>query len=175
MFDMTPPASFKVETVGSIQSKQKKTINTSSDSTKVNNEVNSGISGIPQIYLMITAGVLGFFCLLVWISWYKIFSKAGQSGWKALIPFFNIFVFTKIVQKPIWWFAIYLILPIGYILAALQISKVFGKKIIFAIGLIFIPFVFYPILAFGKSQVGGDQSADQKPALKSKKKTKKKK
>ena len=77
------------------------------------------------------------------------------------------------MQKPIWWFAIYLILPIGYILAAFQISKVFGKKIIFAIGLIFIPFVFYPILAFGKSQVGGDQSADQKPAPKPKKKTNK--
>ena len=174
-FDMTPPTSFKVETVGSIQGKQKKTIEPASDSTKVNNEVSSGGSGIPQLYLMITAGVLGVFCLLVWISWYKIFSKTGQSGWKALIPFFNIFVFTKIVQKPIWWFAIYLILPVGYILAALQISKVFGKKIIFAIGLIIIPFVFYPILAFDKSQVGNEQSVDQKSAPKPKKKTKKKK
>jgi len=174
-FDMTPPASFKVETVASIQGKQKKTINTASDSTKVNNEVSPVISGIPQLYLIITAGVLGFFCILVWISWYKIFSKAGQSGWKALIPFFNIFVFTKIVQKPIWWLAIYLILPIGYILAALQISKVFGKKIIFALGLIFIPFVFYPILAFGKSQVGNEQSSVPKPASKPKKKPKKKK
>ena len=82
---------------------------------------------------------------------------------------------TKILKKPIWWFAIYLILPIGYILAALQISKVFSKKIIFAIGLIFIPFVFYPILAFGKSQVENEQSADKKPASKPKKKTKKKK
>jgi hypothetical protein len=79
------------------------------------------------------------------------------------------------VQKPIWWFAIYLILPVGYIFASLQISKVFGKKIIFAIGLIFIPFVFYPILAFGKSQVGNEQSAVPKPAPKPKKKTKKKK
>ena len=57
----------------------------------------------------------------------------------------------------------------------LQISKVFGKKIIFAIGLIFIPFIFYPILAFGKSQLGGDESAVQKPAPKPKKKSKKKK
>jgi hypothetical protein len=79
------------------------------------------------------------------------------------------------VQKPIWWLAIYLILPVGYIFAALQISKVFGKKIIFTLGLIFIPFVFYPILAFGKSQVGGEQSADKKPASKPKNKTKKKK
>jgi len=174
-FDMTPPTSFKIERVGSIQSKQKKMINTESDSVKVSNEINSGISGIPQLYLMIIAGVVGFLCLLVWFSWYKIFSKTGQSGWKAFIPFFNIFVFTKIVQKPIWWLTIYLILPVGYILAALHISKVFSKKIIFALGLIFIPFVFYPILAFGKSQVGGEQSVDKKPTAKPKKKTKKKK
>jgi len=174
-FDMTPPASFKVETVESIQGKQKKTINTPSDSTKVSNGVSSGISGIPQLYFMITGGVLGFLFLLVWISWYKIFSKTGRSGWKALIPLFNIFVFTKIVQKPIWWFAIYLILPIGYIFAAFQISKAFGKKNIFAIGLIFIPFVFYPILAFGKSQVTGDELVIKKTNTKPKKITKKKK
>jgi hypothetical protein len=48
-------------------------------------------------------------------------------------------------------------------------------NILFAIGLIFIAFVFYPILAFGKSQVGGEQSADKKPASKPKKKPKKKK
>ena len=120
---------------------------------------------------MITAGVLGLFCLLVWISWFKIFSKAGQAGWKALVPFFNIFVFTKIVQKPIWWIAIYLIIPVGYILAALQVSKLFGKKIVFAMGLIFIPFVFYPILAFGKSQIGGQPLASEpKPEKKPKKK-----
>ena len=47
----------------------------------------------------------------------------------------------------------------------------FGKKIVFAMGLIFIPFVFYPILAFGKSQIGEQPLASEpKPEKKTKKK-----
>ena len=96
--------------------------------------------------------VSGLTLFMVWISWYKIFSKAGQSGWKAFVPLLNIFTFTKIVDKPIWWSIIYIILPIGYILSALHISKAFDKKILFSVGLILLPFIFFPLLAFGKSK-----------------------
>ena len=94
----------------------------------------------------------GLAILIVWISWFKIFSKAGEAGWKALIPLFNIFIYTKIVNKPIWWFIIYLIIPIGYILSTFEVSRLFGKNLIFSIGLIFLPIIFYPLLAFGKAE-----------------------
>ena len=99
-----------------------------------------------------TLGFIGLTILIVWISWFKIFSKAGQAGWKALVPFFNIFIYTKIVNKPIWWFIIYLIIPIGYILSAFEVSRLFGKNLIFSICLIFLPIIFYPLLAFGKAE-----------------------
>ena len=83
---------------------------------------------------------------------FKIFTKASQAGWKAFIPFLNLFVFTKVVEKPVWFIALYLILPIGYLLSAFQIAKSFGKNITFSIGLIFLPIVFFPLLAFGKSE-----------------------
>ena len=103
---------------------------------------------IPLILLLFTSLTI----LIVLISWFKIFSKAGQAGWKALVPFFNIFIYTKIVNKPIWWFIIYLIIPIGYILSAFEVSKFFGKNLIFSIGLILFPIVFFPLLAFGKAE-----------------------
>ena len=103
--------------------------------------------------MIIVLSVAGLTILVVWVSWFKLFSKAGQAGWKALVPFFNLFVFTKIVEKPVWWVAIYFIVPIGHILSALQVSKLFGKNIVFSLGLIFLPFVFFPRLAFGKAQV----------------------
>ncbi|MBT3962123.1 MAG: hypothetical protein HOE96_09665, partial [Candidatus Marinimicrobia bacterium] len=172
-YDMTPPSSFKVETVGSIfggKHKQSK-----KSSTEIIEDLDEfTLFGIPELYTMIIAGIMGVFCLLVWASWFKIFSKAGQAGWKVFIPFFNIFVFTKVVQKPVWWIAIYLIIPIGYIMSALQISKLFGKKITFSIGLIILPFIFYPILAFGKSAVG-ELQLDPEPKKKSKSKKKAKK
>ena len=53
-------------------------------------------------------------------------------------------------------------LPISWFLVALQTAKLFGKKTLYAIGLMFLPFVFYPMLAFGKSRIE-DNQPDQKP------------
>jgi len=146
-YDMTPPAEFKVEKVGAIKSDaiELETIDESQGDSSKKGSKNS----LPLLIISIVSGLT---ILLVWVSWYKIFSKAGQSGWKAFVPFLNIFTFTKVVSKPAWWSIIYLILPIGYILSALHISKAFDKKILFSVGLILLPFIFFPLLAFGKSK-----------------------
>ena len=147
-FDMTPPKPFKVETVGSLQGEQK----SKKQKSKVGKE--SSKPGNVESFGLIPIILLSFFSLtviIVRISRFIIFSKAGQAGWKALVPFFNLLIFTKIVSKPVWWIAIYILFPIGFILSSLQISKLFGKKIFFTIGLITLPIIFYPLLAFGKS------------------------
>ena len=107
---------------------------------------------------IILLSFFGLTVLIVRISRLIIFGKAGQSGWKALIPFLNLFVFTKIVSKPVWWIVLYLFFPIGFILSSLQISKLFDKKIFFSVGLIMLPIVFYPMLAFGKSTINAIKS-----------------
>ena len=146
--DMNPPSDFKVETVGSLYGdsnrKQKRSKGANVES-KSNQNFEFGL--IP----IIIASYLGLTILVYIVSMFIIFSKAGQAGWKAIVPFFNLFVFTKISGKPAWWIAIYLIIPIGYIIASLDLSKLFGKKIIFSIGLILLPIIFYPLLAFGKA------------------------
>ena len=148
--DMNPPAEFTVEMVGSLQgeliSESNEDKETSGNKSKKKKKEELGL--IPLILLSFT----GLTILIIWISWFKIFSKAGQAGWKALVPFFNIFTYTKIAKKPIWWFIIYLIIPIGYILSAFAVSRFFGKNIVFSIGLIFLPIIFYPLLAFGKAE-----------------------
>ena len=146
-FDMTPPQAFKVETVGSLQGEQKnrkQKLKVGKESSKSGGSERLGL--IPIILL----SFFGITVLIVRISKFIIFGKAGQAGWKAFVPFFNLFIFTKIVSKQVWWIVIYLIFPIGFILSSLQISKLFNKKIFFSIGLIILPIVFYPVLAFGK-------------------------
>ena len=154
-FDMTPPDPFKVETVGSLQgekkSKKKKEKN-GKEKSKSEDSIELGL--IPIILL----SFFGLSVLVVRISRFIIFGKSGQAGWKALIPFFNLFIFTKIASKPVWWMVIYLLFPIGFILSSLQISKLFDKKIFFAVGLILLPIIFYPMLAFGKSSLNTTQS-----------------
>ncbi|MFL3007271.1 MAG: DUF5684 domain-containing protein [Candidatus Neomarinimicrobiota bacterium] len=154
-FDMTPPDPFKVETVGSLQGEQKsnkKKEKSGKDKSKSEDSTELGL--IPII-------LLSFFSLtvlVVRIARFIIFSKSGQAGWKALVPFFNLFIFTKIASKPVWWIVIYLLFPIGFILSSLQISKLFDKKIFFAVGLILLPIIFYPMLAFGRSSLNTTQS-----------------
>ena len=42
-------------------------------------------------------------------SYWVIFTKAGEAGWKCLIPIYNLIVLLKIINKPVWWFILLLI------------------------------------------------------------------
>jgi len=90
--------------------------------------------------------------LLIIISMWKIFVKAGKPGWAAIVPIYNLIVILEIAGKPIWWF-ILLLIPfvniIVLIMVLISFAKNFGKGAGFAIGMLILPFIFYPMLAFG--------------------------
>ena len=94
---------------------------------------------------------LAFIALMIASLW-KVFTKAGQPGWASIIPIYNIIVILQIVGKP-WWWIIGMIIPlvnfVVFIMLAVELAKVFGKGIGYVIGLILLPFVFYPVLASG--------------------------
>lgn len=99
--------------------------------------------------------VVFIMAILVIVGWWKIFTKAGVAGWKSIIPIYNIYVLiTKIIGKP-WWWLLLLCIPIlnlaMTVLINLELAKAFGKGILFALGLTFLGFIFYPILGFGDS------------------------
>jgi len=93
--------------------------------------------------------------VLMIVSAWKVFTKAGQPGWAAIIPIYNIVVLLKIVGKPLWWI-VGLIIPIVnfvvLVLVMLALAKAFGKGVGFAIGLMLLGFVFMPILAFSDAK-----------------------
>jgi len=108
-------------------------------------------------------GAIGFIIWLVVVvlmvaSGWKVFSKAGQPGWAILIPIFNTYITLKVIGRP-WWWLLLLFIPfvnfIIWILMMLNLAKSFGKGVGFAIGLIFLPFIFYPILGFGNANYHG--------------------
>lgn len=105
-------------------------------------------SGFGIIGLVIWLAIMGLMIASLW----KVFTKAGQPGWASIVPIYNIFVMLKIAGKP-WWWIIGLLIPIVnfvvLIMLAIALAKTFGKDIGFAIGLILLGFVFFPILAFG--------------------------
>jgi hypothetical protein len=93
--------------------------------------------------------------VLMIVSMWKIFSKAGQPGWAAIIPIYNIIVLLQVAGKPIWWI-ILMFIPIANIIVGILmmvgLATNFGKGAGYVIGMIFLPIIFYPMLAFGSAE-----------------------
>lgn len=49
------------------------------------------------------------------VGLYLLFQKAGEAGWKALVPFYSTYVAVKMIHKPVWWVAVYYIPFLGFI------------------------------------------------------------
>ncbi|OJV55883.1 MAG: hypothetical protein BGO31_17500 [Bacteroidetes bacterium 43-16] len=101
---------------------------------------------------------LGVIFLMIASMW-KIFEKAGEKGWKAIIPIYNLVVLLQIVGKPDWWIVFMLLVPIANIVFMIwtynMLSKSFGKDEGFTVGLILLGIVFFPVLAFGDAEYQG--------------------
>ncbi len=99
--------------------------------------------------------------LLIAAIW-RVFSKAGQPGWAVLIPFFNVYILCKVAGRPGWWLLLMLIPGVNLVIAIIlcvDVAKAFGKGVGFAIGMLLLPFIFYPILGFGSAQYQGPAAA----------------
>lgn len=106
------------------------------------------------IFWIVYAVVVIFMIAAMW----KVFSKAGQPGWAAIIPIYNIYVLCKVAGRPGWWVILMLIPLVNFIIMiilCIDIAKAFGKGTGFGIGLLFLGIIFWPILGFGSAQYRG--------------------
>lgn len=92
------------------------------------------------------------------VSYWRLYTKAGQPGWAALIPFYNVYVLIKLVGRPGWWLAMFFV-PLANIVFAIMLmvdlAKAFGKGGGYAVLLILLPYIGIPILAFGQARYVG--------------------
>lgn len=91
---------------------------------------------------------------------WKAFAKAGRSGWAAIIPIYDWIVKLDIAGKPWWWIFLMIFVPFGAliwgIMCMTEFAKNFGKSTGFGVGLLLLPFVFFPLLGFDDSEYQGD-------------------
>ena len=93
--------------------------------------------------------------VLLLAAMWKVFEKAGKPGWAAIVPIYNLFVLLQIAGKPGWWILLLLIPLVNLVVLILTYSGVarnFGKGVGFTLGLIFLSFIFFPILAWGSAE-----------------------
>lgn len=110
--------------------------------------------GATMVMMMLYFAVI----VLLLTSMWKLFTKAGRPGWHALIPIYNSMVLAEIVGRPGWVgllnFVPLLNIYVNVVLA-LDISKSFGKDVVFGVLAIFFPYVTFPILGFGSARYVG--------------------
>jgi hypothetical protein len=92
------------------------------------------------------------------LAFYGIFKKAGQEAWAAFVPIYNIYVLMKVVGRPGWWLLLYFIPIVNIvilIIVMIDLAKSFGKGGGYAVGLIFLFWIFGMILGFGSASYMG--------------------
>lgn len=116
----------------------------------------------PIIYVIIIATIAGL---------WKIFEKAGEKNWKAIIPIYNYYIWLKILKRPWWWIFIFLIPGVGFMMIMVMgglTATAFGKKKagdMILHGILF--FIYLPLMGFGKSPFSLPEKKDtkEKPSM----------
>ena len=123
-------------------------------------------------WILIFIAVISIFALavgiLVLVAQWKVYKKAGERGWASLIPFYSQYVLVKITWGNGWLFLLFFI-PLGNLIFAIatniKLARVFGKGGGYAAGLIFLSFIFLPMLAFGGAQYQGPDEKKSRGAI----------
>ena len=140
--------------------------------------------------------ILGFIvacAIIMWvfqiIAYWKMFTKAGEPGWKSIIPFYSQYIMYKLTWKTSW-FWITLIVAVVYgvftslnqnfpdnmlytvlllisaiialvitIISYHKISKAYGHGAGYTVGMLFLWPIFVLILGYGKSKYIGPDKA----------------
>ena len=92
------------------------------------------------------------------VALWRIFTKVGEKGWKAIIPFYNLYVLfeltwgsgIKFLFLIIPFFNIYVIIK-----TCINLARAFGRNGIFTLGLVFLPNIFMIVLAFSDCEYLG--------------------
>ena len=120
----------------------------------MNDVSNAAAAGVLIVYYLIIIAV----AVLVLVSWWKIFVKAGKPGWAAIVPFYNMYCMYSISFGNGWLFLLGFVPCVNIVVQIImyvKLSQAFGKSGGYAVGLIFLPVIFLPMLGFGDADYVG--------------------
>jgi len=116
------------------------------------------LAGMGAAFVFVYLLLIAFSIIVAW----KINTKADKPGWACLIPIYSLIVQLEIIGKPAWWIIMLIIPGVNIVFAIMMVnllSKSFGKDVGYTLGLIFLPIIFYPMLAFGSAEYQGPAGA----------------
>jgi len=129
---------------------------------------NGAGGGVGFLGTILYIAVIIFLIYCIW----RLFEKAGKPGWASIIPVYNYLVELEIIGRPWWWLLLMFVPVVNVVIGiiiTLDLAKVFGKTSGFAVGMILLPFIFFPILALGDATylgpIAGQPSSPLPPSV----------
>jgi hypothetical protein len=109
---------------------------------------------------------------------WELFLKADRPGWPAAVPFVNAWVMVQVTENRPWLFVLLLLSPVtvaamqvtgagwlwyllvvvvppnvaAYAKLLIDLAQRFGRGVWSGLGLVVLPFVFFPLLGYGDAQ-----------------------
>lgn len=130
--------------------------------------------------IIVVAGIIGLvYAVLEIVGTWKTYEKAGEAGWKAIIPFYSSFTTFKIGGNTMYFWIWLAATLLNYILSSFDgflgilaslcslaalvftvlreynLAKAFGKGIGFTVGLVLLTPIFRMMLGFGSAEYQG--------------------
>lgn len=100
--------------------------------------------------------------ITLFASW-TVYKKMGRQGWEGIVPLYRIYVLCSELYGN-GWKMLFLLIPLYNIYFGIKLyidfARAFHKGAGFALGLMFLPFLFLLILAFGDAQYGSGAQAN---------------
>ena len=106
------------------------------------------------VYMLVVLAI----AIVVLVGLWKVFEKAGKPGWGAIVPFYNCYCLFEMTFGTGWLFLLLFVPCVGQIMTIImwvKLAMVFDKGVGFGIGILFLPFIFVPMLGFGDAQYVG--------------------
>lgn len=96
--------------------------------------LSSGEATILGGMTLFIVGLSLLFAIIAIVGMWKLFTKAGEPGWKAIVPIYNSWTFLKLGNQAGWWSLVALIPIVGLVsivfmaIAAYNIGQKLGKE-----------------------------------------------
>ncbi len=140
------------------------------------------IAGI-MMFMVVIIIIYLVIAILKLIGTWKMLTKAGESGWKSLIPFYNQWTLCKVAGiSPYWVLEIIVVSMINsvlngilgsnvisvilslivyantiyfWVILSISLAKSFGKDTGFGVATVFFSFITYPMMGMGSATYAG--------------------
>lgn len=118
------------------------------------NDATAAVAAGSMVYSVITLAI----SIVVLVGFWKVFEKAGKPGWGAIVPFYNLYCLFDMSFGTGWLFLLTFVPCVNVVMIIIMYIKLataFDKGIGFGIGILFLPYIFIPMLGFGDAQYVG--------------------